>query len=274
MAKVAIIGSCITRDIWPILDEPAPELLYLSRTSLPSLVSPPVAGLEPIADQPGGGISRSQRNSVLADLQKTAFSTIAEFAPSHIVLDVIDERYDLLQAGEAVITHSWDLKESGYLDQPWAAGARRIPRTSDEARGLWRAAVPAFVEALRRHGLLGARILLHEGRWAQSYRDGAGALQALPDALQIWDGLPASRAEHNALLADTHERLDAQLHGLVRIRAAPHLQVADETHRWGLAPFHYIPDYYRDVLRQLQAAGVVRRLPSRVLPPEPGSLSG
>lgn len=256
LAKVAIIGSCITRDIWPILEAPTPELLYLSRTSLPSLVAPPVEGLAPIADQPGGGISRSQRNSVLADLQKTALSAIAEFSPSHIVLDFIDERYDLLQVGEAVITHSWDLKESGYLDQPWAAGARRIPRASDEARALWRAAVPAFVEALRRAGLLGAKIILHEGEWAQTYRDAAGALQPLPDALQIWDGLPASRAEHNALLAETQDRLDAQLHGLVRVKAAPELLIADETHRWGLSPFHYIPDYYRDVLRQLQAAGI------------------
>jgi hypothetical protein len=256
LPKVAIIGSCITRDIWPILEEPTPELLYLSRTSLPSLVAPPVEGLEPIADQPGGGISRSQRNSVLADLQKTALQTIAEFAPTHIILDFIDERYDLLQAGQAVITHSWDLQESGYLAQPWAAQARRIPRTSDAARGLWRAAAPAFVEALRRHGLLQARIILHEGEWARTWRDGEGRLQELPDALQVWEGLPASLAEHNALLAETQGRIDALIHGLVRVKADPRFLVADETHRWGLSPFHYIPDYYRDVLRQLKAAGV------------------
>ena len=46
------------------------------------------------------------------------------YRPTHIILDFIDERYDLLQAGDALITHSWDLQESGYLAQPWAAGAR------------------------------------------------------------------------------------------------------------------------------------------------------
>lgn len=256
MAKVAIIGSCITRDIWPILEEPAPELLYLSRTSLPSLVSAPVEGLEPIADQPHGGISRSQRNSVLADLQKTALASLAAFEPSHIILDFIDERYDLLQVGGSVITHSWDLKESGYLEQPWAKAARRIPRTSDEARALWRTAAPAFVEALRRHGLLKARIILHEAQWARTYLDTEGRRQELPDALQVWEGLPASLSEHNALLADTQGRVDELIHGLVRVKADPKVLIADERHRWGLSPFHYIPDYYRDVLRQLKAEGV------------------
>lgn len=256
MTKVAIIGSCITRDIWPILEEPTPELLYLSRTSLPSLVSEPVKGLEPIPDQPQGVISRSQRNSVLADLQKTALDAVAAFQPTHIILDFIDERYDLLQVGGSVITHSWDLKESGYLDQPWAAGARRIPRSSDEARTLWRSSVPAFVEALRRRGLLAARIILHEAEWAQTYVDAQGGLQDLPDALQVWEGLPASRAEHNALLADTQARIDGLIHGLVRVRADPRFLIADETHRWGLSPFHYVPDYYRDVLRQLRAVGI------------------
>ena len=41
MPKVAIIGSCITRDLWPIRGETA-ELLYVSRTSLPSLMAPPL----------------------------------------------------------------------------------------------------------------------------------------------------------------------------------------------------------------------------------------
>ena len=39
MARVAIIGSCITRDLWPILGEAPADLLYISRTSLPSLES-------------------------------------------------------------------------------------------------------------------------------------------------------------------------------------------------------------------------------------------
>jgi hypothetical protein len=256
VTKVAIIGSCITRDIWPILEEPAPELLYLSRTSLPSLVSEPVEGLEPIPDQPQGGISRSQRNSVLADLQKTALDGLAAFQPTHIILDFIDERFDLLQVGRSIITHSWDLQESGYLAQPWAADARRIPRTSEEARALWRSAAPGFVEALRRRGLLTARIVLHEAEWARTYVDTQGRRQDLPDALQVWEGLPASRTEHNALLADTQARIDALIHGLVRVRADPRFRVADETHRWGLSPFHYVADYYRDVLRQLKTVGI------------------
>lgn len=255
MAKVAIIGSCITRDIWPVLDAPAPELFYLSRTSLPSLVSRPVTGLSPIADRPEG-ISRSQQNSVLADLCKTALPAIAAFGPTHIVFDFIDERYDLLAVGPSVITHSWDLKESGYLEQPWAAAARRIARTSQECRDLWRAAAPLFVDALRRHRLTDAQLILHEAQWAGVYLDRQGRRCELPDGLQIWDHLPASLAEHNALLREYQDSLAGLIPGLRRVRADPRLLVADEAHRWGLSPFHFIPDYYRDVHRQLGELGV------------------
>ena len=44
MSKVAIIGSCITRDLWPIRGDGNENLVYISRTSLPSLFSQRVPG--------------------------------------------------------------------------------------------------------------------------------------------------------------------------------------------------------------------------------------
>ena len=42
VSRIAIIGSCITRDLWPILGETPRDLLYVARTSLPSLFSRPL----------------------------------------------------------------------------------------------------------------------------------------------------------------------------------------------------------------------------------------
>ncbi len=255
LARVAIIGSCITRDIWRVFPEAAPEILYLSRTSLPSVVSRPMAGFAPAAEPPNG-LTPSQHASLLADLQKTALARVAAFAPTHLILDFVDERYDLLESGGAIATHSWELKVSGYLDQPWGRVSRPISRTSDECAALWRAAAPAFVAALGEAGLGGARLILHEAQWAKVYRDAEGRLRELPDALQIWDDLPASLSAHNAVLADYQAQIGALVPDIVRVSADPALQVADERHQWGLSPFHYIDDYYRDVRAQLADVGI------------------
>ena len=115
MSKVAIIGSCITRGLWPIRGE-AERLLYASRTSLPSLFSEPVKGVK-VADQPPAGLGRHQHRAVVADLEKTALSALVAFRPTHLIFDFIDERFDLLSLGGPIATHSWELEVSGYLSQ-------------------------------------------------------------------------------------------------------------------------------------------------------------
>ncbi|HEY9217103.1 MAG TPA: DUF6270 domain-containing protein [Phenylobacterium sp.] len=255
MARLAIVGSCITRDIWPVLGEPAPELLYVSRTSLPSLMSTPVAGVEPLAHPPEA-LSRSQNASVLADLRKTTLASLEAFEPTHIVLDMIDERYDLLAVGEAIVTHSWDLKVSGYLSQPWASAARRIPRTSAEAAELWKTAAGRFAAALEASSLADVPVILHEAQWASDYLDAAGQRHRLTDTVEIWEGLPASIAEHNALLAGYGAQLAEAFPKLLRVGADPAAHVADAEHRWGLSPFHYVRDYYAQVRDQLRQLGV------------------
>src|SRR3954462_7032972 len=74
MSKVAIIGSCISRDLWPIRGEAAP-LLYVSRTSFPSLFSSPIKGSRPAAEPPAP-LGRHQHRAMVADLQKTALAEL------------------------------------------------------------------------------------------------------------------------------------------------------------------------------------------------------
>ena len=37
---------------------------------------------------------------------------------------------------------------------------------------------------------------------------------------------------------------------------APAQRWADDTHEWGLSPFHYVPAYYAEIWRQLDSLGV------------------
>jgi hypothetical protein len=41
---------------------------------------------------------------------------------------------------------------------------------------------------------------------------------------------------------------------------APARRLADDSHEWGLSPFHYTSDYYAEIRRQLAGLGIEDRL--------------
>lgn len=255
MSKVAVIGSCITRDLWPILGADVSGLLYISRTSLPSLLSTSV-GPATVAASPPPPLRPAQHAAVVADLTKTALGALVEHRPSHIIFDFIDERFDLLAAGDGLATHSWELEVSGYLDQPGFSRRRGIPRLSAACDLLWNDALREMAALLASTPLSGARIILHEAQWADSQRSASGRTTPLPDGLELMPGRPASRAAHNDLLARYQTAFRARLPQATVVAADQRLRLADPAHRWGLSPFHYVEDYYREIWRQLQALGI------------------
>ena len=135
MSRVAIVGSCISRDLWrfrgELVAKTAPErpppMCYVSRTSIPSLFVTPVAGFRP-AERPPGGLKPQPHRALVADLRKTALAELVAFRPTHLIFDFIDERFDLLSIGQSVVTDSWELEASGYRRQGdwrrWVKGLR------------------------------------------------------------------------------------------------------------------------------------------------------
>ena len=254
MARVAIIGSCITRDLWPILGEAPADLLYISRTSLPSLFAQPLTAAL-VADDPPPGLARHQNNAVRADLKKSSLAALIAHRPTHLIFDFIDERFDLLAAGDTLVTHSWELEVSGYLTQPAFAPARIVPRASAQCDLLWREAALEMAAFLKLTPLSDTRIILHESQWARRYLDREGQPHDFDPEVMIFDGNIGRLEDHNALLASYQQRF-AALTGAARVSAAPDLVTGDVGHRWGLSPFHFVADYYRDIWRQLRELGI------------------
>jgi hypothetical protein len=264
MSRVAILGSCITRDLWPVRGEALDGVLYISRTSLPSLFAPAVRGFRP-ADKAPGGLGRHQHNALVADLQKTAIGRLVAFRPTHLIFDFIDERFDLLSVDGSLVTDSWELEQSGYLGQKAFRAARPIPRLSDGCERLWSEAAGEFAALVRATPLREARLILHAARWAERSRAPGGRPRRIAN-VEVMHGRPAEIAAHNALLARYEERFNAVMPPLDRIEAPDH-RLADEAHRWGLSPFHYVPEYYEEIWRQLGAMGVERPVSARLAAP-------
>ena len=261
MSRIAIVGSCITRDLWRFRGESAaetapnhlPPMLYISRTSLPSLFATPLGGFRPAAGPPGG-LRPQPHRALLADLSKTALAELVAFRPTHLIFDFIDERFDLLSAGGTLVTDSGELEASGYRGQPALRGARTIPRLSAACDRLWMGAAGQFAALVRATPLLDARLILHAAQWAERKRT-ATSREARIGAVETLPGQAADIAAHNALLT-RYEQAFTDLMPSMATVAAPAQRLADEAHLWGLSPFHYVQDYYAEIWRQLDALGV------------------
>lgn len=253
MPRIAVIGSCITRDLWPIRGGDAAPLLYISRTSFPSLFAPPVAGFAPSAEPPGD-LRRHEHNALVADLQKTALDRLMAYQPTHIIFDFIDERFDLLSVGRSLATHSAELARSGYLAQPAFAAARPIPRLSAAAERLWREGLAQFAGLVRATPLRSAQLILHASRWAETVRLADGRIAPLRD-VELLAGQPVEIPDYNALLGAQDAAFAEAMRAFARVEA-PALQVADAGHQWGLSPFHFVAGYYAEIRRQLSDLGL------------------
>lgn len=246
--KIAIIGSCVTRDMWPLAENVPGALLYVSRTSLPSLVARAPAGLSAQAETPPM-LKRHQHNALRADLGKTALEALLSFRPTHIIFDFIDERFDLLRAGPTTITRSWELMVSGYLDAWPTNHWDRIPRLSAGCFRIWRDALDALASVLLNTPLASARIILHSSRWANTFQDETGDTKSFPSRIEILPGEAATIADHNALL-ESYEAYFLEAFSNADVISSNHRK-ANTDHRWGLSPFHYLDSYYNDIHNQL-----------------------
>ncbi|TAJ72189.1 MAG: hypothetical protein EPO51_08740 [Phenylobacterium sp.] len=264
MPRIAIVGSCITRDLWPIRGGGAEALLYISRTSFPGLLSAPVQGFRPDEDPPAG-LRQHEHNALVADIRKTALTRLIAYRPTHVIFDFIDERFDLLSIGGALASSSDGMVRSGYRTQPALGLARTIPRLSDACERLWLEAASEFAAVVRATPLHRARLILHSARWAERQRSPDGRLATIRD-VEIVGGQPAVIADYNALLDRQEAAFAALMPPMARVDAGP-FRLAEAEHRWGLSPFHYIPEYYDEVRRQLAALGLEDSFSDRLAEP-------
>ena len=264
MPRIAIVGSCITRDLWPIRGGGAEGLLYVSRTSLPSLFSSPVQGFTP-ADGLPADLRQHEHNALVADLRKTALARLVAWRPTHLIFDFIDERFDLLSVDAALVTHSAELVRSGYLAQPAFQARRPIPRLSAACDRIWLEGAAEFAALVRATPLKEATLILHHARWATHLRSPDGGQAPIPN-VEIVTGQSVEIAAYNDLLAQQEAAFRALMPPMARVDADA-FRLADPEHRWGLSPFHYVDDYYEDVRRQLAALGLAPAFSRRPVAP-------
>ena len=245
-AVVAIFGSCVSRDLF---EEPGlrPSLgHYGARSSVISAVATPVP-LDPARVVLS---SEWQRRCVLADFAKTFFASLEQTRPDWLVIDLIDERFDVLCTSASFVTRSSAFQAAG-LDEASDLGLQPIRRMSPEGRSLFAEAAPDFaarvLELVPRE-----RIVLHRALWCTRFsRD--GGVHEFPEERRQLSEL------QNAMLREGYDTLEEALGGVgASFGVDPEEHLADAHHRWELEPYHYEPGYNARAAEQLRRlAGLV-----------------
>jgi len=231
--RFVVLGGPVTRDVFRMTGHEEAMGVYLARTSLPSVVGPPLARAVEIRLT-----SDFQRQLVHRDLYKEAVAILAR-PGGQVVIDAADEQYELLRVGEAIITKSRELVASGVLEQ--IGETVSIDRRSQE--GLY-----LYAEACRKlRGIIprSTTIVLHRAYWSEQYLSEG---QVLP-----YPGRREEIRRHNYYLDYCYAQLERYLSPAV-VGAEPSLRVAWERHPSGLAPYHLVAEYYQEIWRQVKEA--------------------
>lgn len=235
---IAIFGSCVTRDLF---EDPAlrPRLgQYTSRSSLISVVAKPV----PIDPEAVRIPSAFQRRCVLEDFGKSFWTQVAEVRPEWLLVDLIDERFEVVATGGSCVTRSSAYVGAG-LDDTVGAGHRALRRLTPEAEELLDVAVATFAARLA-EVIAPDRVIVHRAGWLDRYRDGERVV-AFPD------DRAAFAHRHNRALDRAYDRLEAVLGGPPTLTLDRSRYTADAAHRWDLEPYHYEPAYNAEALERL-----------------------
>jgi hypothetical protein len=232
--KVVILGSCVTRDIFRVFPEGIDIIDYYARTCVPSMVSKPLD----IEDDEVNLESQFQKRMVLRDIRKLFWSEIGNKEFDYLLLDLVDERFDMVQIGESKINMTGELNHSGFLkNRPYM----RISRSKYDI-STWEKECEQFVDMLTSK-VETEKIAIVRARWATEYRDE--------------NGITVEMDTKNLQVANECNRIIGGYYGIIQdlLPTCPVVQsdhtIGDKKHVWGLAPIHYIDDWYKDCRFQI-----------------------
>jgi len=249
--RLAIWGSCATRDVLEIGEHPF-ELDYHARTSWVSQASMPEP--PPVPLPAGAGFSERM---VREDLTKEVVADLVVSQPGILVLDLIDERFDVVQVRDSWYTMSDYYERLGLVAAVRAAAtATSAYRTPQRLRQFDAAASllgPELASALPR-----TRIVLHQAWYTARSAD---------PAVQFYATATKNALSSNEALSGWYASLRSSFGRRLHVVEPPReLLVGDPGHRWGLAHYHFIPEYYTwmlAALREIADGPVAPRVTSR-----------
>lgn len=241
--RVLIYGSCVSRDTLEIAPQQGIQLAgYSARSSLVSAFARRPTNL---LGSSARVRSSFQRRMLEADAQKSLPTVLRSLQYDLLLVDIIDERFNVLAKGEERLTDSPALREADFVAKK-AAAWQRIDSGGDEHFGAWTNALDRMlnvVESLPRP----IPVAFLDAGWATAI-SGTGSDSGLSHA-----GRTPEAA--NELYARYSDYFRSKIPAGQVIRPPGNVTVSDPNHKWGPAPFHYVQGFYDFVGNRLAEIG-------------------
>lgn len=229
--NIVIFGSCVSRDVFRVANQES-NLDYYARSSLISIVSNPLSiALDDIKLE-----SEFQKKMVFMDFQKTFLMDIKVKKDSFIVLDFIDERFDLMKVNGSYVTRSNEFV-NGNLERLYTF--ERIPRFQNKTHKIWEESCQLFMDVLL-SSVPAENIIIHEAYWSEDYIEN-GHVIAFPNKGNIEANNEALRRYYNFVITE-----------FPQISIVSSERMGSSEHKWGLSPVHYTDDYYNNIYKQIK----------------------
>ena len=261
--SVSIFGSCVTRDLLEFDIEKTMELKsYVCRQSVVSAVAPKVeCSYEEI-----NLISNFQKRQVFNDFEKNTFEILKNDNSEYLIIDLIDERFSLLDFEQSYITYSAYLMESGLVENPQIL-------KYELRKGKYylnNRVLDSFIEefCIKILEIYSPRkIIIHKAYMMDEFLDKAGKQCKFSRNYLINNKITNKRLQYMYMkmieLIGTPYVIDICKHAEERRRIDCIIEIltgkyqkfpeaiASENHKWGLAPMHYHDAYYKAVLNDI-----------------------
>ncbi|MCW0503723.1 DUF6270 domain-containing protein [Aeromonas piscicola] len=239
MKKIAILGSCVTKDAFKYNDGSLDvQHAYYPRASVISLMSSPVDIDKSILIAENAWLNWI----ILNDFNKTTLHQLSAHNPSIICIDLIEERFDVFKIQDSYITYSDELSKYHPNARDLAAGAR-IPFHSEERRQLLSEKLSLLCAKLNSF-FKNSTIVIHKALYSNYYLDGGNILKFSPEQCH-------KNGVINDVLSFGYDYLSSHIDNVRVIDTPPQIQIANSKHIWGLSPFHYIDEYYKHFMSEL-----------------------
>lgn len=236
MVNINILGSCVTRDAIQKTNKYNLSN-YFARTSIISIMSQTY----PIKFEDILLNSNFQRKSVYQDASKETLQKLMNQPSEYLIIDLIDERFKLIQMRESILTLSNELRGSSILNN---LTYKELERDNKEVLELWYKSADAFFRKVL-NVYNPSKVILHKTFWREKYLNQAKQQNDFSDVVM------KEIQKQNRLLKYYYDYCESIVPSISVVDMTDDSFLSCENHTWGLAPYHFEKAYYDVFLKKL-----------------------
>ncbi|MNS44980.1 hypothetical protein D3C72_774380 [compost metagenome] len=240
MKKIAILGSCVTKDAFKYNDGSLDvKHAYYPRASIISLVSSPLEIDEKLLSAQSEWLNQI----IINDFRKTTLLKVATHNPYAICVDLIEERFDIVKVQDgSYITFSDELVKY-YANHNSLASNERISFYDKKRKALFLHSLEKLCSIFN-EDFSSSKIIIHRALFSDYFIDSGKIKKFSDEKCQRNKSI-------NSLLCFGYDYLESNINNSSLISLPPQLTIANNNHIWGLSPYHYIDEYYEAFFAKL-----------------------